>query len=243
MNIFKSIKKGLWILVVFSILSNAYLVYINRELKAKNIKLEDENNDLEEQVRNLENEVEELEANFDKKEREDLFSSQDEPLISTFQTSEIINDLEDNSSTTKPLNGISNLNIPLSNSLQTTNFNQVQLISPSLDNLHYLFSLSETNFERIMSDNEYSLSTTNDCFVSPSPIRYCTIKKEMQSVNMIFTKNIRINNNIEESLNNVGIDYTYDEGFKIYIYMYDNLKFALYIKTDSNGVFLALRNI
>lgn len=239
----KSMKLIIWGVITFSILSNGCHIYINRELKTENAFLEDENIKLEERLQDLENEVEELEAELNEKEKEDLFTSQEEHFVPTFQTSEFISDSEDNTTNKQPLNGIANLNISLSNSIQTTNYHQVQLISPTLENLHYLFSLSETDFKHIMNENGYSLSTAKDCFVSPSPIRYCTVKKDLESINMIFTKNISITNNIEASLNNIGLEYIYEDGFKIYMYMFNNLKFALYIKTGSNGMLLALRNI
>jgi uncharacterized protein YxeA len=238
-------KKAIWIIIILFILSNGYLIYTNYDLKNENSYLEDKKNDLENKVKDLEDEIEELKSDYKETltENEEYLNSQKEQLIPDFQETEYVNTTEQNTSNySPPKSNINKLDISIPYSIQTINFDQGKLISPSLENLHFLFSLSEYDFERVMTNNDYSLTTTKESFVNNSTRNCCfTIDKDMQSITMMYTKSV--NNNIETILNYNNINYTYDDAFKRYIYQFNNQRFVLYIQTGSDKLILLLKNI
>lgn len=238
-------KKAIWIIMILFILSNGYLMYINHNLKNENSYLEDEKKDLENKLDDLEDEIEKLKLDYNETltENEEYLNSQKEQLIPDFQETEYVSTIEQNTSNySPPKSNINKLDISIPYSIQTMNFDQGKLISPSLENLHFLFSLSEYEFERVMTNNDYSLTTTKKSFINNSTRGCCfTIDKDMQSITMICTKSVY--NNIETTLNKNSINYTYDDAFKRYIYQFNNQTFALYIQTDSNKLILLLKNI
>jgi predicted RNase H-like nuclease (RuvC/YqgF family) len=244
-------KKLIWSIIILLVLSNSFWVYKNRELSDENSYLEDEKNELEEKVKDLENEIEDLKTDYKEtlSEHEDYLNSQSNYLnsqrenISNYNENyNTDNSVNNNSNYAQPKNYIKQLNIAVPSYVQTMNFDQGKVISPTIYNLHFLNSKTQSEFELIMSKNNYSLTTTRESFVSNGTKSCCyTIDKKTESIAMIFTKSI--DNNIESILTDNSIDYTYEDGFRKYIYMLGNQKFALYIQSSSNKLIILLKNL
>lgn len=242
-------KNVIWVILVLLLLSNGYSGYKLRELEDENSYLEDEKAQLEEKNKDLEDELDELKSDYKESlsEHEESLNSQTEFLNS--QRENILNNNFDNktessentSITTSPKSFLKQLNL-FSTNISTVNFDQGRVISPTMYNLHYLFNLTQSEFERTMSNNNYSLATTKDSFVSESTRSCCyTIEKDSQSITMIFTKSI--DNNIDSFLKSYGIDYNYDGSFRKYTYLSGSQKFEFYIQSGSEKLILLLKNI
>lgn len=242
-------KKVIWSITILLVISNSYWIYKNHELNDENSYLEDEKETLEEKVEDLEDELEELKSDYRESlsEREENLNFQTEFLNS--QRENILNNNFDNntessentsiSATTKSY--LNKLNL-FSSNVSIVNFDQGRIISPTMNNLHFLFNLTQSEFEKTMSNNNYSLATTKESYVSDSTKNCCyTIEKDTQSITMIFTKSI--DNNIDSFLKSYGIDYTYDGSFRKYRYLSGNQKFELYIQSSSDKLILLLKNI
>lgn len=244
-------KKVIWSIIILLVLSNSFLIYKNRELNDEYSYLEDEKYELEDKVKDLENEIEELKSNYKEtlSEYEEYLNSQSqyisterENLTNYIESYNTDNSVNNNETYTASKNYIKQLNISIPSYAQTMNFDQGKIISPTIYNLHFLYSINQSEFERIMNYNDYSLTTTRESFVSNNTRDCCyTIDKETESITMMFTKSI--DNNIESILSNNNIEYTYENGFRRYIYMLGHQKFALYIQTGSDKLILLLKNI
>lgn len=244
-------RKLIWSIILLLVLSNMFWVYKNRELSDNNSYLENEKNELEEKVKDLESEIEDLKTDYKEtlSEHEDYLNSQSDYLnsqrenISNYSENyNTDNSVSTNSNYTEPKKYIKQLNIELPSYAQTMNFDQGKVISPTIYNLHFLNSKTQSEFELIMSKNNYSLTTTRESFVSNDTKSCCyTIDKESESIAMIFTKSI--DNNIESILKDNSIEYIYEDGFRKYIYMLGSQKFALYIQSNSNKFIILLKNI
>jgi hypothetical protein len=165
-----------------------------------------------------------------------------------FETSTIIdssrNINSDNSLTNSNLEEINKILefSSYTNSIQTMNFDGGKIISPTLSNIHFLFSSGQYEFEQLLKYNDYVLSNNERSYVSNSTNGCCyTIEKDTQSVTMIFTK--QISNNIESLLNSKNINYQYDGNFKKYIYSYENNKFQFFIQSGPDKLILFLNKI
>lgn len=242
-------KKVIWSITLLLVLSNSYWIYKNQKLNDDNSYLEDERVTLEEKVDDLEGELEETKSDY----RESL-SQQEENL--NFQTeflnsqrenmlnSNFENDTESSKNTstfTNTKSYLKQLNL-FSSNVSIENFDQGKIISPTMNNLHFLFNLTQSEFEKTMNNNNYSLTTIKKGYVSESTKNCCyTLEKDIQSITMIFTKSI--DNNIDSFLKSYDIDYTYDGSFRKYTYLSGNQKFELYIQSGYDKLIILLKNI
>jgi len=244
-------KKVIWVLIILLFLSNSFWGFKNQELRNQNFYLEDEKNELENELEDLKDKIEDLKSDYKKTilEHKDYLNSQFE-YINTIK--ENISEYNENYSTdnsvsndvsyAQPKSYIKQLYISLPTYAQTINFDQGKVISPTIQNLHFLNSITHSEFERIMNYNDYSLTTTRESFVNNSTRNCCyTIDKEIGSVTMIFTKSV--DNNIESTLANNSIGYSYENGYKRYIYTLGNQKFALFIQSSYDKLILILRDL
>lgn len=217
----------------------------------KNQDLLNQIDDLEYENDDLKNQVEELET-----ERDDAISEQEkyEGLYTELlETIEEVQDRNYNSYQNSSYNNYSksnsnsysnssesNTSINIPSKLSRIYFDGGYIIKPSFGNLHNLLNLTMSEFKSKMVENNYSLSTDRESYISDGATNCCySIDKEWNSINMIFTK--EIDNDIEVTMLQSNINYTYDDGFKKYGYKIDYDSFTLYYKSNYQGVAIILK--
>jgi len=236
-------KKIIWILLAVLLVGNSYTIYKSNQLSEENEYLEDENNDLKSKLETSESDNEDLKTQLDECNSKNDVSENSYELSSPMtEVADYTNNNENSSSYNSSSNLPTRLSFSLPHSLQTINFDNGRLISPTLENLHYLFAISDNAFVDQMIKNDYSLTTTKESYVNNSTRNCCyTIDKETQSVTMLFTQSV--SNSIEDNLRSNNIGYVYDDGFRKYTYVFNNERFELYIQSSPGKLLLLLKNI
>lgn len=211
--------------------------------------LKSENYDLNARIENLENEKDELQTELDeaidaKEKIENLYDELSAIFDNFLETKSNYssyssgNYYDEYNSTSYSNNHNTSANIP--KTLSSQYFDGGYIIKPSFENLHCLMNMSSSEFISNLSSNNYSLTTDRESYVSNGATNCCyTIDKEYNFVSMIFTKSIQ--SNIEKTMSDSNIDYTYDNGFKKYSYKLNNQSFELNIQSKYDGLMIVLK--
>lgn len=239
------------IIIILIILSNIYFFVVNRQLQNEYSYIEDEKEELEFKIEQLEDELDEIKSDYsqtldDYQEHLSNAKLSIGSIGNNYSSSLTENDSDKSSNEVQyyrnTQRSFKTNYIMVYNDLQLKNFDAGIIISPTFSNLHKLLNVSQSEFEKLMKINDYSLTTTRDSFVSNSTASCCfTIDKESDSIVMFFTQGIE--NDLEVVLRNNEIDFTYEEGFKRYFYTHNDQRYTLDKKESSNHLILLLRKI
>lgn len=230
-------KRISMILVVVFLGLCIYLTNKQFEFKKLNFNLEEDNyfqsekiNLLQDSNDNLQSELEDVIIEMDKYKNlySDLFAKYEE-LKSINSNQYYNNNSSSNNSNNPPKD------------LITAYFDGGIIIKPTFNNIHLLMTVPQDQFGSVMIINGYSLLSNNSGYVNNDASCCHTIDKNGNSVSMIFTKSIQTD--IESIMSQSNINYTYEDGFKVYSYKLNYQNFKLYLQSSSSNLIIVLKKL